>query len=233
MPQQPQLPPHGLKMDALPLAEYRFRWQQLSLDLQAVPDLDALVTETADPDRLPFWVTVWDSAAGLARWVTETDGWEGTPVLELGCGPGLAGLAAAARGARVTQTDLFPGAVQLARQNARRNHLHRAVRLAAADWRAWPLRPQWPLILGSDITYERAVHPALLHVLQTALAPGGTACLADPGRPMSLDFLALAESRGWTLEITEAPSLPNLPPVYLYHLRPSPQIGDQEDVGRE
>jgi len=197
----------------VPLQPHAFTHGPVSLDVLAAPDLDALVGEGTDPERIPYWSVLWESAYTLARRLVEQDGWEGTPVLELGCGAGLTGLALAARGARVTQTDLFPEAVSLARQNAARNGLK--VRHAAADWHAWPLAGAWPVVLGSDLTYERVSHRPLLDVLRLALAPGGTAYVADPGRPMSLDFFALAEAEGWGVEMEPAPDAP----VWLYTLR--------------
>ncbi|MGV3725061.1 MAG: class I SAM-dependent methyltransferase, partial [Actinomycetota bacterium] len=145
-------------------------------------DLDADLVRGADPERLPYWSVLWHSATALAGHMIQQQRWRGLEVLELGCGPGAAGLALAAAGARVTQTDLFPEAVTLARANACANGIN-ACRHAAADWRAWPFRALWPVIIGSDLTYERASHPALLSVLEQALAPDGVAYLADPGRP--------------------------------------------------
>ena len=207
----PQSPP-------FPLADYSFAWGPVSLELSAAPDVDQLLLEDLDLDRIPYWSFLWSAAPALARWLVERGGWEGVPVLELGCGVGLAGMAAAALGARVTQTDYFPEALVLSRENARRNGIE-GVRYAAADWRAWPLRGTWPLLLGSDITYERTLHDALLATLGRSLAPGGTAYLADPGRPMSLDFFTGAEGAGWRVELHPAPQPPGGTPVWVYALR--------------
>jgi predicted nicotinamide N-methyase len=126
--------------------------------------------------------------------------------------------AAAALGAYVTQTDRFPEAVTLSRANARGNRL-RHVRQVAADWRAWPLCGAWPAVLGADLTYERASHGSLLAVLEQSVAPGGAAYLADPGRPMSLEFFSRAEARGWRVEMEEVLAEDG-PRVWIYTLRP-------------
>jgi predicted nicotinamide N-methyase len=180
-------------------------------------DLDADLVRGADPERLPYWSVLWPSATALAVRLSTARDWREVKVLELGCGPGATGLALAALGAQVTQTDLFPEAVALARENARGNGIT-ACRHAAADWRAWPVRSRWPIIIGSDLTYERASHPALLSVLEQALAPDGVAYLADPGRPMSLDFFARAESQGWRVEMEDL-GKHGSQNVYLYALR--------------
>ena len=78
------------------LVPVQFQYGPVSLQLQAAADLDSLVTNDSDPDRLPYWAVLWESARGLARWLIDRGGWPGLPVLELGCGLGLPGLAAAA-----------------------------------------------------------------------------------------------------------------------------------------
>ncbi|MFN3649277.1 MAG: class I SAM-dependent methyltransferase [Armatimonadota bacterium] len=187
----------------------------MRLELHAAPDLDALMGEVRDAEALPYWAVIWPAGEALARWVLARGGWAHLPVLELGCGTGIVGLAAAALGARVTLTDRFPEATVLARGNALRNGLN-GVRCVAADWRAWPLRGRWPVVLAADVAYERALHAPLLRVLADSLAADGTAYLADPDRPMSADFFALAEREGWRVEVEPLASDSDL---YLYRLR--------------
>lgn len=194
----------------------RFRYGPVSLELEAAADLDSLVTDDTNPDRLPYWAVLWESARGLARWLIDRGGWPGTPVLEVGCGLGLPGLAAATLGAQVTQTDLFLDAVVAARMHAQANGVPGTTQWVA-DWRAWSLPGRWPVILGSDVTYERSVHANLLDVLEHALEPGGSVYLTDPGRPMTLDFLTLAERRGWAVAIDTAPE-DGTAPIFLYTL---------------
>lgn len=201
---------------------YRFVHGTLELEILAAPSLDALIADDADPDRIPFWAVLWSGAPALARYLADHDLCRGQEMLELGCGLGLTGIAAAVLGARVMQTDLFPEAVHTARENARRNGV-RGIRYLAADWRAWPLRRRWPLILGSDVLYERSVHDALLQVLERSLASCGKVLLADPGRTMSLQFLAHAEAAGWDVGLDEAAPGTEMEtePVWIYTLRRS------------
>jgi predicted nicotinamide N-methyase len=217
----------------LELRAHPFSHGAVSLEVLAAGDLDRLVGESGDPDRLPYWAVVWNSAAALAAWLVDQGIWAERPVLELGCGAGLVGLALAAAGAEVTQTDLFPDAVALAWRNAEHNGLS-GIRHLPADWRAWPLAGTWPVVVGSDITYERKVHGALLDVLGRTVAPGGTAYLSDPGRPMMTDFLVRAERDGWSVEIRQASGYPQVhdwqrgDPVFIYTLRSG---GAQGGVG--
>jgi predicted nicotinamide N-methyase len=187
----------------LQLHAHRFSHGPVRLEVPAAPDLDALVTDETDPEHIPFWAVLWESAPVLARWLLDRQDWTSTPVLELGCGAGLTGLALAAAGARVTQTDLFPEAVSLARRNASRNGIS-GIRHLAADWCRWPLRGQWPVVVASDVLYERRAHAPLLEVLRLTLAPTGTAFLADPGRPMLAAFLARAAEHGWSIQQTRS-----------------------------
>ena len=73
----------------------------------------------AEPD--PYWATLWSSATPTAEAVLQED-WRGDEsVLEIGCGMGLVGLAALARGLQVTFSDYIPQALQMALANACRN----------------------------------------------------------------------------------------------------------------
>jgi len=196
------------------------------LDVDA---LDALVHADADPERLPYWAVLWPTAVALAGHLCAMQCWRGQEVLELGCGPGLSGIALATAGAHVMQSDLFPDAVALARENVRANGID-CGRFVAADWHAWPFRTRWPVIVGSDLTYERPSHAALLRVLETALAPGGTAYLADPDRPMSLDFFARAEGAGWQVDISHLGEHEGQS-VHVYRLRNGGVIGRRDRGG--
>jgi predicted nicotinamide N-methyase len=139
-------------------------------------------------------------------------------VLELGCGGGWCGLVAAELGARVIQTDYIPAALELARENAWRNGVT-GIRRFVGDWRVWPLRARFPLVIGSDIAYERSVHAALQAVLEATVAPGGTVLLADPGRRMSLEFAARLETGGWNIALETLDSTLEAP-LYLYRASP-------------
>ena len=83
-------------------------------------------------------------------------------VIELGCGTGLVGLAAAAivqagaSNAQVILTDFDPLALDQARQNARANELD--VCIKRLDWRdaiADEDRHAYDVALGADLTYDR------------------------------------------------------------------------------
>lgn len=158
-------------------------------------DPEALIDEGAfaEDEYLPYWAELWPSAHALTGVLLEHE-LAGRRVLELGCGLGLPSLAAAAAGADVTATDWSADAVELLRENARRNGL----RLRAEVWR-WSdpperLGPPWPLVVGSDLLYEARNAPWLRAALDSLIASGGEALIADPGRAAAEGFLAPLET---------------------------------------
>jgi hypothetical protein len=91
-------------------------------------------------------------------------GWSpGTPVLEIGAGIGLVGLAALSCGLKVTFSDYDPPAVALALRNARDNGLTDAEGMHL-DWRQ-PPPLRFPVILGCDVIYEVRNHAPILDLL--------------------------------------------------------------------
>jgi predicted nicotinamide N-methyase len=196
----------------------RFRDQRLdlggrTLELFSVSAVDLLSSRA--PGELPYWCVAWPAGLGLARYLQRRF-LLGSRVLEVGSGIGVAGLGAALSGGDVLLTDNVPAALRLAAMNARRNRLR--VRAAAADWRAWPVRGTFDLVIGSDVTYEPAAFEALLSVLDRSLRAGGEVLLTDPGRLTAETFKRAALDQGWHWD---AETLPHegKQPVFLYRLR--------------
>jgi predicted nicotinamide N-methyase len=127
-------------------------------------------------------------------------------VLEIGCGIGLVGLAAAARGHLVTFSDHIPLAVSLALENARRNGFLNS-RGLWLDWHQ-PIAEEFPVILASDVLYEAKLHSALLELIQRMLAPQGFCWIGDPVRYHARSFIEHARSRGFNVQVQENPLEP-------------------------
>ena len=142
----------------------------------------------ASPDvevgRRSVYAHLWPAGAVLAEQLTGplAAGIAGRAVIELGCGLGAPGLAAARAGGRVTLTDVEPDALALALANARANQL--AVELAPLRWGDVPaaLRGRFDVVIGADVTYDARERAPLLATIAELLAPGGVAWLADPER---------------------------------------------------
>jgi predicted nicotinamide N-methyase len=155
-------------------------------------------------ERLPYWADLWTSSIDLARWLLEEQSVAGKNVLELGCGMGLAGIAAARAGARVMLTDYETDALLFARYNAMKNLppdvFQDRIRCVPMDWRSPDIGERFDLILGADIVYERRNFLPVLALLQSHLLPGGCALLTEPDRTVGQVFLAAARKFPFSVE---------------------------------
>lgn len=153
---------------------------------------DVLVDEImTEPDAdFPWWGLVWPGAVALAEHLFESAPLSGEAI-ELGCGLGLAGLAGAAAGLRMLQTDKQPEVLELVRLAARDNMLPMP-RTRVLDWTNPGEIVPHPLVLGADILFEDSLHDDLLALLRQLIAPGGRALLTDPRRATSQPFLDAA-----------------------------------------
>ncbi len=179
----------------------------ITLELLRVADPDTLIENVdsglfAAEDRFPYWADLWNSGIGLARWVRATGILEHKRVLELGCGIGIVGIAAAHCGAVVTMTDNAEEALLFTAYNVKRNCPSAPVDLRFLDWRKPDMAGTYDAIVGADILYERSDFDALLTLFGNLLAPNGMVLLSDPDRTMGNAFLARARTRGFSVETT-------------------------------
>jgi predicted nicotinamide N-methyase len=151
-----------------------------------------------DPQHLPYWAELWDSARGVAAALAKMDWSATTRVLDLGCGMGLCGATAAALGAKVLLADLEPPAMLFARLNCL--PFGRRVRARQLNWQIDRLEERFDLIFGADILYERKQWDFLNEFWKAHLASAGTVLLGEPGRQSGELFVEWIRSRGWLLE---------------------------------
>ena len=135
---------------------------------------------------IPYWAEIWPAARALAQHLAAGPPLAGRSVLDLGCGLGLAGIAAGLRGGAVLFADNHADALTFARMNAEAAGLD-AVFLAA-DWRAAAWARPFDLVLAADVLYDRSDHEPLLDLLPVLLAAGGVALFGDPHREASARF---------------------------------------------
>jgi predicted nicotinamide N-methyase len=167
------------------------------------------VREAYEEDEyIPYWSELWPAARMLAK-ILVRESWAeyeakfGKPlhVLEVGCGLGLAGIAALAVGMKVTFTDIDSTAAQLAGRNARRNGFTN-YDCMGLDFRAAPGDLKVPMILASDVLYEpRFIEPMVQFVNQTLL-PGGICLIGDADRMSAKPFKHEVYKGGLHLETT-------------------------------
>lgn len=181
--------------------------------LLAVRDTNILLdaidpAQFAEDERLPYWADLWPSSIELARVCLFSLPLSGVRVLELGCGLGLSGIAAARAGARVTLTDYEEDALLFAQWNAMANLdsdvCGSRVTYRHLDWRTPDSSEQYDVVIGSDIVYERRNTESLLRLLSELLSPDGYVVCTDPGRETGREFAAEASRYGFAVKTTEA-----------------------------
>jgi len=166
--------------------------------LLAVDDLVRYSARQPKGTEAPYWAIVWEASIALAVWIRDhKESIQQTRMLELGCGLGLSGLAAADAGAVVIQTDKIPLALRLARENFSRNALH-APGQFCADWLDWTHDETYDLVFGSDLVYEPSVIPSLLPIFRANCRPGGHILLSAPlHREPALELIDRLYRDGW------------------------------------
>jgi predicted nicotinamide N-methyase len=177
-------------------------WTACDID----PLLDALTNKADDdPDvldeRMPYWAELWPSALLLADTILDPKiphpegSW-----LELGCGPGLPGIAAGLCGQPGILTDYLSDAILLAELNALENNLT-GLRFQQLDWRLPPADLKVPWILASDVAYETRYFKPLLDCFDRLLTSDGEIWFSEPGRSISKPFFAEVSVAGWHQEV--------------------------------
>lgn len=191
--------PGGYVEATLELGDRRLRYRRPAAPDRML-DLPEVVAAFDRDGDAPYWPLQWPPAEAMARAVYRA-GWprEAT-ILEVGCGIGLASLAAAARGSRVTVSDNQSDAVRLAVANAALNDLD--VEGYLLDWRT-PIEARYDRILGCEVIYDATLHAPLLALLNQMLSPGGEAWLADHGRMHTPLFAERAKTAGFAVSLVD------------------------------
>jgi predicted nicotinamide N-methyase len=158
---------------------------------------------------VPFWAVVWPAAQLLARVLQAEPAWVcGQTVLDLGCGGGVAGIAASQAGAaRVIAHDIDPVALAIAALHATANAV--ALTLEHTPMLHRPCPEDIQCILVGDLFYERAAATALWTWLRKAHRQGVQVLIADASRPFApmTGVRCLWEARlatAWAWEGTQA-----------------------------
>jgi predicted nicotinamide N-methyase len=175
-------------------------------------DDPAVIAWNRRDDYMPYWAYVWPGAYLLADAVMR-EPWpvaeraETLEALEIGCGLGLAGMAALAVGLRVQFSDYDQGPLEFVARGVTANGFDPArCVLRRLDWRD-PPDERFPIILGSDVIYEARLVPLVADLLSKLLAPGGLGLIATPYRLSAEGFPAALASAGLTCRAEPATAL--------------------------
>lgn len=163
-----------------------------------IPDVVADYDRTGDA---PYWPLLWPPAIAMARAVAAA-GWKpGATLLEVGCGIGLASLAAASMQKwHVTASDRQADAVRLAVANGNLNGL--AIEGLVLDWHD-PIERTFNVILGCEVIYDDRLHAPLLGMIDRMLSADGEVWLADHGRMHAPLFKQRAEAAGFAVTLVD------------------------------
>jgi ETFB lysine methyltransferase len=186
--------------------EKRFVTTTVDVDIVGKPlsilkpsNSDDLISEAdyVRDERLPYWADVWPSSVILARRMANDAG-DGRSILELGCGLGIVSTTAMRSGFEVLASDYYEDALRFTRANAWRN-LGREPAARMIDWRALPGDiGTYDMVIAADVLYEMAYAELVADAIAAALAPRGTAIIADPGRVAVDQFIGACSARGLT-----------------------------------
>jgi predicted nicotinamide N-methyase len=181
-----------------------FGAMSIRLALPADPDRlldDPLVIDwNRSDDYMPYWAYLWPSALLLAEWIASApsplrpDGEVARDTLEIGCGLGLPGLVAVARGLRVQFSDHDQAPLEFVARSAAENGFDPGqYSIRHLDWRN-PPDERFSIILGADVLYELRLVPLVAELLSRLLAPDGLGVIASPFRAAAQGFpTALAD----------------------------------------
>lgn len=192
-----------------PLRNYRmsFAGRPLTLSGPMVPDgllAEPRVEQRFDEDDyMPYWSDLWPASAGMADYLLTSElrpvGRHCTAV-EVGCGLGLAGVAAGMLGWNVLFTDYDTDALAYATFNAAANGV-KGFGARLVDWRKPPTDLQADLLIAADVLYEKKMHAALLGCTWALLRDTGVALLADPRRDGAKGFADSARQAGFEVSV--------------------------------
>ena len=163
-------------------------FDELTMVVNKVKNIEDLITDPSDPDKVPCWAEVWPASVGLARYLYQQRDLSSLTAIELGAGLGVPGVMAGYKGAHITFSDFNLLALDFCAQNARSNELQRFETLMA-DWRKFPCCQSYDVVIGSDIMYEPRLLPYLEDVLINLLTNGSEVILAHPCRNLSQSFV--------------------------------------------
>jgi predicted nicotinamide N-methyase len=203
---------HPIKNPVVPLSNGHFETASEEIIIAGEPFIitkvtnfdelfERMVSENSDggnnDDSIPYWTEIWPSSIALAEFILQNKELvDKKKVIELGCGLGLPGIAAARSGAKMTFSDLHADALYFARLNAQNNKVLNA-KYKTEDWKKTSPVNEYEVLLASDVSYERTSFPFLIKAFRNLLGPKGIVLLSEPGRQYARSFFSLLSNNGF------------------------------------
>lgn len=157
------------------------RWVNFAYGERGTLSLKVKLSEAREAEILSShgW-RVWPGAQLLTSWmVSEPSFLVGRRVLEVGAGPGLCGLAAAALGAKeVDLSDRCKAVRKALTMSAEENGL-KNVTVRSLDWEAPDALDRYDVALASEVIYQKPAVERLPKLLLEVLKPGGVFCACE------------------------------------------------------
>jgi predicted nicotinamide N-methyase len=169
------------------------------IDLYCVANMSALVNReellrAASPEEPPYWALPWIGARVIAAKFRAAPPPSEARVLDLGCGLGLAGVAAGGT-AHVTFADNVPAALAFAAANARLHEL-RNFATTCVDFTGNERMEPFDLIAAADVVYDPAAYAPLCDFLDSHLTAGGILLLTESLRADARGVIDMLARRG-------------------------------------
>ena len=147
---------------------------------------------------MPYWATPWQGALLLAEYLVQNVEPQTQPILELGAGLGLTGLALCMAGHGVVLADYDEDALEFIKASARLNGIEpRGIRVL--DWRNARETP-FATIIGGDVIYVKDNHAPIARLLSACLLPDGLAYFGDLNRDGAKGFAQAVKAVGFRVE---------------------------------
>ena len=160
------------------------------ISLLRITDFERLLQAVEENDfnqdeRLPYWADLWPSSVALAEYILCKEQYlHDKKIIELGCGLGLAGIAAARMGAQVLFTDYDTLALSFTRKNYYMN-FKKYPTVKLLDWRHYDLTETFDYVLAADVLYERRFFPFLHRIFTLLISNGTVAVITEPKRTVA------------------------------------------------
>lgn len=164
------------------------------VDPVALLDDADVLQRNRDDDYMPYWATPWPAAVMLAQYLLDLPRPLAGPILEIGAGLGIVGLALARAGYRVVVTDYDDDSLNYIRSSARLNGLE-LQDVHRLDWRQ-PSGRRYPTLVAADVLYETRNAQPLAEFIAATLAPNGWAYVCDPNRIAAQGFDDILDQHG-------------------------------------